>query len=207
MKSDDVRRYCLPCSADTGRLVARFAPALDARREKAAALRATKAQRKRAAERDRWIVRLSDANGVERELDVRVELQRALRDVGYFDGWLASHKPGIDDINVTLRRGTKNYHSGRAVLGGFDVWFTFGSGGSYEGGLELIYHEAAHMAGMQGDVAHGERFHRTLAEALQKRWPFITYGSIKPNQPGGCYAMGRRVVRQMEDHVRLTGSI
>ena len=47
---DSIVRYCLTCSAKTGRLVERVAPALEAKRAAAAATSATKAKAKRARE-------------------------------------------------------------------------------------------------------------------------------------------------------------
>lgn len=51
MVRDDVRRYCLPCSAKTGRLVERFSPVLDLRSAKARDAAAKRAARKRARAR------------------------------------------------------------------------------------------------------------------------------------------------------------
>jgi hypothetical protein len=209
MRADDVRRFCWPCSLETGRLVKRHAPALERERERGRVAKAARARQKREKAREHWIVKLNDARGRERELDVRAELRRALTDMGFFDGWSARSKPTIDDLNITIRRGDKHYHTGRAVLGGFDVWFTFGSNASYEGGLELIYHEAAHLASPYQTrtkgvrlQTHTEGFHRILADGLQKRWPWIVYGSLAPRQPGGCWAMGRRIISQMEQRTR-----
>jgi hypothetical protein len=207
---DDVRRYCLACSAKTGRLVQRTAPSLERRREEAAARSAVKSRRKADAERARWLVALKDGNGVERDLDVRSELRTALTAMGYFNGWAYGHKPTISDINIRIRRGDKAHHSGRAVCAGFDVWFTFGSKASYEAGLKLIYHEAAHMAQpprSKHEPSHDAAFHRTLADALQKRWPWIVYGSLAPRQPGGCWGMGQRIVKQLEQRTREANDV
>jgi len=209
-RKDDVRRWCLACSAMTGRLVERSSPTLERRREESAARSAAKAARKRGAERARYTVTLKDGNGVDRDLDVRAELRTALQAMGYFNGWAYGHKPTITDLNITVRRGDKHHHSGRAVCGGFDVWFTFGSNASFEAGLELIYHEAAHMAQpmrRRGEPSHDVAFHRTLADALQKRWPWITYGSTRARQPGGCYEMGQRIIRQLEQRTREANDV
>jgi len=213
-RMDDVRRYCLRCSAKTGRLVQRTAPSLERRREEAAARSATKARRKADAERARWLVTLKDANGVERDLDVKTELRTALTAMGYFNGWAYGHKPTISDINIKIRRGDKGHHTGRAILGGFDVWFTFGKA-SYEEGLWLIYHEAAHMADGPLDRdkrgrrvgVHGTAFNRLLADALQKRWPWIVYGALSNRQRGGCYETGRRIIEQMEQRTREANDV
>lgn len=213
MRKNDVRRFCLACSKTTGRLVERTSPALERQRAAAKAKRAERAEREREQKRQRWIVRLTDARGRERELDVRAELRRALTDMGFFDGWAYGQKPTVDDLNITIRRGSKGHHTGRASIAGFDVTFTFGTDG-YEAGMKLIYHEAAHMASPYGQRraggktdAHGMAFHRILADALQKRWPWIVYGSLAPNQRGGCYEMGRRIAAQMRDHVARGGEL
>lgn len=200
MRADDIRRFCWPCSLETGHLVERHSPALERQRAQAKARAVARSQKKREQDRQRWIVTLKDALGRKRELDVQVELRRALTDMGYFKGWARGHKPTMDDVNVTIRRGDKPHHSGRAVGGGFDVWFTFGRRASYEAGLEIIYHEAAHLAARV--AKHDSEFHRILADALQKRWPWIVHGSLAPRQPGGCWEMGNRVIRQMEQRTR-----
>jgi hypothetical protein len=57
-RKDDVRRYCLDCSAKTGRLVERTCPALEKRREvrseKAAAKRNALKDRERSAAKERY---------------------------------------------------------------------------------------------------------------------------------------------------------
>lgn len=50
---DDVRRYCLPCSAKTGRLVERIAPALEAQRTRRNEQRSSRAKKKRQSQRRR----------------------------------------------------------------------------------------------------------------------------------------------------------
>lgn len=52
-RMDDVRRYCLPCSAKHGKLVSRIAPALEAKREQAVEKRREKARHKRQVARRR----------------------------------------------------------------------------------------------------------------------------------------------------------
>ena len=195
-RRDDVRVYCLACSEKTGRLVKRVSPALERKREAGRARSVAKAQTKRERERAKWIVKLKDANGVLRSLDVRAELARALRDMGY--------RRTVDDVDITIRRGKKPHHSGHA-WGVLRVAFTFGRG-SYEEALTLIYHEAAHLADSCHN-GHGVKFHRTLADGLQKRWPWIVYGSLKPNQRGGSWEMHQRPIRQMRDHVRSGGTL
>jgi predicted RNA-binding Zn-ribbon protein involved in translation (DUF1610 family) len=50
---DDVRRYCLPCSSKSGKLVERIAPALEAQRTRRNEQRTRKAKKKRQSQRRR----------------------------------------------------------------------------------------------------------------------------------------------------------
>ena len=197
-RRDDVRRYCLDCSRTSGRLVERSAPALDRRRERADALRSDRAAAKRARERAKWLVETEDAAGRCQTIDVRTELRRALTECGYFKGWAPGQCPKFDEVDVTIRRGSGEGSTGRAT-GCMRVVFTFGSG--YEAAMELIYHEAAHLALPEGEH-HGPRFRRTLADALQARWPFVRYGSVRR---GAVYDADRAVVEQLRTHVLAGG--
>jgi len=60
-RKDDVRRYCLPCSAKIGRLVERIAPALEAKRKIARERGAVKAKKKAEGARAKWMVARIDA--------------------------------------------------------------------------------------------------------------------------------------------------
>ena len=70
MRQDDVRRYCLPCSESTGRLVERVCPALE-RRRKASKERAsgrTKAAREREVRRRFFLADGTDVRRIERRV-------------------------------------------------------------------------------------------------------------------------------------------
>lgn len=209
-RKKDIRRYCLDCSKAAGVLVERTAPKLERQREAALTRNRAKDAKRRAKVRiqEQKIVTLKDANGKVRELRVRAELQRALRDCG--------SRRSVDDVDITVRAPrepttggfvlSKGYHSGHA-WGGYRTAFTFAwFTGAYEEALVTIYHEAGHLASGCSE-GHGEKFHRRLAGALQKRWPFLVYGSVKPNQPGGCWAMGMRVRGQLCEHTRNGGEV
>lgn len=200
-RKNDVRRYCLVCSASTGFLVERTAPALDRRRDRADALRRDRDAKKREAERRRWIISCADALGRRRDIDVRAELRQALTACGYFEGWAPGHRPKMDDLSILIRRSKKPYSTGRASS--FNVAFTFGEPASYEECMELIYHEAAHMAAPEGEH-HGPKYRRILAVALQKRWPWLRYGSVRR---GRCYEADEAIVKQMREYVRGGGEL
>ena len=54
-RKNDVRRYCLPCSAKRGTLVERIAPALEKKREQRAAFVSVKVKEKRVRERQKQL--------------------------------------------------------------------------------------------------------------------------------------------------------
>lgn len=143
------------------------------------------------------IVALTDAAGTERDLHVTTWLRHALRDMGW-------NEAAIDEVKLVVRRGFKHYHTGRAWPTRRRVVLTFGAYDTYEAGLQLIYHEAAHLVAPAG-AHHDERFHRVLADGLQSRWPFIVYGSVRPRQRGGGWRQGRRVIEQLQQHVLAGG--
>jgi hypothetical protein len=148
-------------------------------------------------------VRWECPNGTERELDVRAELTVALREMGWLGRRVIGTETGsnsLADLTITIRRGHKPHATGHA-WGNYEVAFTFGE--CYENNLELIYHEAAHLASLSGE-GHGRGFRRTLADGLQARWPFLVYGRVNA---GAVYDADRRIVQQMKDHVRNGGEL
>lgn len=201
-RKDDVRRYCLTCSASTGRLVERVSPKLERQRARSAVKSAERATAKREQARSKWIVNSIDAAGNMREINVRSELKRALTSMGFFDGWVRSSQPSMDDIEIKLRRSsTKDYVTGCATQRGFFVAMTIPIPAKTEDVLHLIYHEAAHMANRRGD-GHGPGFRKVLAEAQAKRWPWLTHGSLR--RPG-AYDFDENVRQQMREHVKNGG--
>jgi hypothetical protein len=95
-RKDDVRRYCLPCSKKTGRLVERFSPAMEKKRQKRAQVSKEKTKKKaekaREAERESYTV-----EGV----DMRKELKRVVRlpVFGGPKGKLAKRPPHLEVKN------------------------------------------------------------------------------------------------------------
>lgn len=102
-RMDDVRRYCLPCSAKTGRLVRRTCPTLDKQR----ATRAAQAKEKRAKQRVRKSA-ARDAVWVHQGCDLEVEAKALWRA-------MYAEKRTVPPLPVIrLRRGTSYSRSGRA---------------------------------------------------------------------------------------------
>lgn len=202
-RRNDVRRYCLTCSKATGLLVERTAPKLERRRE-TAALRQRERRRKAAErERSRYVVEAYDALGRLVEVDLLAETRRALREMGF-------RRPNEVDVGVHRR------HSGRAHAYPFAWRIHYSieptSEGiqrpGYEWILETVYHEAAHIAtGTDESDArrwHGESFQKVLSDALQRRWPWLRWGSVRT---GGSYEKDRDVVEQMRNYVKNGGEL
>jgi hypothetical protein len=209
-RRNDVRRYCLNCSAATGLLVERVAPKLERQRAAAALRSQKKAVEKRARERDSKLTAVFDANGVERKVDVEKLARQALGDMKTSENRAKVARIGRC-LELTVRRRTDGQYSGHAWPNWDRIVVSVGRHhGSYEDLLVLTYHEVAHLvAGADADDPrgrdwHGDRFQRTLAEALQKRWSFVRYGSL--SQRSG-YAPGWRVHEQLRQHVRAGGSL
>lgn len=148
------------------------------------------------------IVDTVDASGRPVTVNIRKELRRALKSMGYFDGWWLGQTPKISDIKIIVHRGKKSYQTGHA-WGSFRVAFTIGIEPGTEEVLALIYHEAAHLASPSG-AHHGPIFRRTLADGLQSRWPFLRYGSVRL---GRTYDADRRIVDQLKQYVRDGGML
>jgi hypothetical protein len=166
-RMNDVRRYCLPCSASTGKLVERVSPTLEkqrvakqaATRKKNVAKRATVAKRtapikmrqKREAERQRIFEKEADRiwdlffpNGTTRKRPAIKLVYSKNRDCsGLWDGWR---------VLVRIPRWS---------VGGAWAW-------------EVLAHELCHaVVGSRHDDregSHGRTFYTTLKPVIEKRW-------------------------------------
>ncbi len=172
----DVRRWCLPCSEETGRLVERTCPARDRENARRAASRsATSRRRREAAER-----RDRDRHSFD-GLDVRVETRRLLR----LKAW-NGHFTGRTPPNVEVVRSRTPGTSGKAFPWGNSIRLIFEAGN--DRGTEapettrrkrselraLIAHELAHLVariprprGGSGRRAwHGQRWRELFRAAV-----------------------------------------
>jgi len=129
---DDVRRYCLPCSVTSGKLVRREMPAQ--LRKKEARAEARKARNQEARERRR----------TERE-------QAATTYPGvlhtYFERWSRLKAWGADmkGLSLTIRRRAGLYSTGHAYWARNAIVVTVGT--CLAEGYEVLLHELAHHAG------------------------------------------------------------
>ena len=146
IRNDDVRRYCLPCSEKTGRLVQREIPSLVKKNEARAARRAEKLAAKRARIADKKQRAARDREAYPWNLE-------ALRTAW---GHLATWECNLSKIPLKIRRGTSQRTSGRAWSSG-RMCVTAGLDAKY--GYMVLLHEMAHIAGWYRPKASQFRHH------------------------------------------------
>lgn len=159
-RKDDVRRFCLSCSASTGRLVERIAPALIKEREKKAEASKARRQAKLQKEKNQETAYYTVAG-----LDLQVELKRMLK---------APTLKKLKRRNVSLKvRRASRCPSSR--LGWAKYWkaeiqvTTYPGQDRYEA-QEILLHELCHLAAGQdtfsGQCHHGPHFKKLFREAM-----------------------------------------
>lgn len=149
-RRDDVRRYCLTCSAKTGRLVERSAPALDKKRQQAKQRSTDKQKIKRA--------KVTQAKTAHSGFDVIKEAERLWAILQKQETKSSRPVPTIKVVN-RKRRGSSGYYDGHGVglqLGTemVDAWQT-------------TAHELVHAIGYPG---HGHDFYKCLKQLTEARW-------------------------------------
>lgn len=193
---DSVDRYCLACSAKTGRLVLRIAPALETRRAAAATTAAAKAKAKRAreaakkakakqAEIDRYTV-----EGV----DLRDEMTSLLR-LKAWNGHFG--RPGLDggfhnrpELVISKRSRVPLSRMGYA-----EPWINRITVATYPGqtladARETLVHELVHLVvGPETSKTawHGPTFKATMLAAFKEAYKVAPAG-IPHNVYHGRYA-------------------
>lgn len=160
-RRDDVRRYCLACSAKTGRLVERSCPALEKARADRSEKRAALTTRKRERERAAMIERCT-AGGV----DLVAEAHR----FGKLPTLSGRFRRGFPDIE--FRRSTTKIHSSG------HCWYSGGHAGNARIvvtiGLDpldapaTLLHEMVHAAYPEG---HTARFWSMVQRSAREAWP------------------------------------
>ena len=142
MEPDDVRRYCLPCSEETGRLARRVAPALDRKRADAAASRqaGVAARRGRATRRRALAAQRETARWTFDGVDMRAELRRFLKLPTFRDV-----ARDLASVRVAVHRGSEKHSSGHHKLYRGKIHVTLGTGPWYLASLVLL-HEVSHAA-------------------------------------------------------------
>lgn len=173
---NDVRRYCLPCSAKAGVLVARIAPALEKQREVKTQQRRAKAKTQRAKTAARNAPRKAQAKAMkQRDAIFNKEADKL---------WTLFQK-AIPDYSIGLRPQLRIVFT-RQNRGASGVWngttATVRVGRGSEGGVRtwaVLAHElchAAHERSRQGGDAHGREFYALLRTVTERRWKVVIDG-------------------------------
>lgn len=138
-RMDDVRRYCLKCSEEIGRLVKRTAPALEKKRELRAVARkvASKSEREskaaREAEKFTWL-----------GCDLREEMKRMLK-MKVFKEYRALHKAPVK-LHVRHCKRSPSSRVGVAWYWKQRIQVSVWPGRSLVGAQRTLLHELIHLA-------------------------------------------------------------
>lgn len=161
-RKDDARRFCLACSAQTGRMVERVSPALERERaeakERTAAKSAAKSAKARDAERERRSIGGFDLDAEAKRLWKLPTLREAQK-IGR-----SSQMPTIE-IRRTTRAALRRT-AGHAKLYRRHIVLTLGTNAG--DALETLEHELMHIALQEGHTPRFWSFCRSLAK---EAWP------------------------------------
>jgi len=165
-RKNDVRRYCLPCSAKQGTLVERIAPALQKHREKRAAFVSVKVKEKRVREQQKLQpIKERQKKARQRQAIFEKEADR-IWSLFYPEGtW--RKRPRIK-IVFARNRGCSGVN-----YGGSNILIRIGrtsSGGVSE--WEVLAHELCHSVVPTSlkNGSHGKAFYVALKNVIEKRW-------------------------------------
>lgn len=170
-RRDDARRYCLACTAKTGRLVERTCPALDRqradRRTVQAARRSTKVERSKAADTEKWTVGGYDL----RKEAKRIWALPTFRPLAY------GADRGYPVPQIRLQHRTGYYSTGRASPWN-GVAMTAGTDVGHA--LETLLHELLHAALGDDSATNATRWHTPqfwtyIRSAMKEAWPQVDF--------------------------------
>lgn len=206
MTEVDVRRYCLPCSKRTGKLVRRTCPALTVERERAKQQRLAREQRKRATRRRQNLAKREAQ--IARETVCGVVVRALVRKWLTLAAWPTRHasrrgesggmnvfqlRQGAPEI--VIRRSKKNDErwTGHA-FDGYRITMTFplawkeATPRRLAAVFELVLHEMCHLAvGLK--VGHGDDFNKALCAAAESLWQV----EVSYRYGNGGYGPSRRI--------------
>lgn len=157
-RRDDVRRYCLDCSAETGRLVERVAPALERQRAQAREKSAAKTTRKRETAREKAIAQRSIGG-----FDLLAEAKRIWNLPTMKELHRGKELPPIEWRRSPTKFRTSghcDYYSRRIVI-------TIGTDAA--DAIETVEHELMHA--VVGDEGHSARYWSLVRSVAKEAWP------------------------------------
>ena len=174
-RKNDVRRYCLPCSAKQGTLVERIAPALEKQREQRAAFVSQKVKQQREREREKQLPSKQQAriDGLRKQM-ITNEAERIWK-------LMQPYHKGKRLPQIKIARG-KNWGSqyGYARSGWNHIQVNVDREQSVQRSKrvwEVLAHELCHCAvpptltaGNRNRDTHSREFYHCLRDVWQKRW-------------------------------------
>lgn len=188
---DSTVRYCLACSAESGRLVERVAPALERKRAAATITNASKAKAKRSREavaRDRK-KHAETARYTVQGTDLRDELKRLIR-LRAFGGRTGRLFRSPPEFVISRRNHTPTSRMGYAEPWRNRITVSTYPGQTLADARETLVHELTHIVvGTEPGNAHwhGPVFHKTLAAAFKEAYKVTAVG-VRENSYHGRYA-------------------
>lgn len=211
-RADDVRRFCLPCSAETGRLVRRVCAALERQREHAQAAARAKRHRKQAAAARRRAEH--KAFQADRQFVAGIDLQafaaRCWRHIRKSDRADAAvrrsasfQKPPL----VTIRlRDDGSYATGHSYNDEYRVTVTLSRQVSRSDAEVTILHELCHQGAPEEQTAggrnavHGDAFNWLMLDVARRLWG--SRYDVGPAVGGGGYGPTRWLERTRAEQLR-----
>lgn len=197
-RRDDVRRYCLPCSAKSGRLVERVSPSLERRREAQAARTRERSKKKKArVSAQRQKVTANERLVKKREKLVLEEAQRLWKLLTpYHKG---KRIPRIVITDTRQKRGASGYWIERGYYEEITLRLVpFETGYFHEArSWKVLLHELCHAAcpPKDGDSHHRE-FYYAMKYTTEKRWRCsISFASLTGNRWG--YSVDAVILEQL----------
>lgn len=177
-RKDDVRRYCLPCSQSTGRLVERVCPTNERERELKQHRRKERASRQARREAEQRRVRKEKrasqytvsvyGPGGRRELDLAAQARRWSQLPAF--GGRQSRLPHVLELDIRSVP-SRPFTTGRAWSGG-NVFLSVGTDEAHA--LRTLLHELAHIA-TPGHY-HDRVFKQTFITAARQAFQGIEIG-------------------------------
>lgn len=200
-RRNDVRRYCLPCSQRTGKLVERFAPSLQTQRTKRQAIVAKKTDRKREQiKNEKQQQRAAQRCDAQRRQIIHAEAKRIWKYMEeYHNG-----KP-LPRINIAKGRGSQMGHAtywANSIQINVDaVQDKYSSKRVWQ----VLAHELAHCAqppvtkpGSKNHDSHHRKFYYCLRDAFQKRWKCeISFHEVST----WGYSVDHIIMKQAQQHI------
>lgn len=210
-RKNDVRRYCLPCSAKTGKLVERVSPTLEKQREIKTVQRKVQTQKKNAKVSVKKKARREKVSAVnKRQAMIEKEGQRIWKLMEAWHKGKPMPKIQIKDARKELGHGWSNCYNliqvniRRNQTERASKWT-----------WHVLAHELAHVAcppiykegktdmDLHQKNSHHREFYQALKHATEKRWKVtVSFAEVRGEQYG--YAVDRLIEDQVKDVVKFS---